>query len=327
MQRILLFAATMVVLATSCDNDLDLTAPWKDIPVVYGIVSPADTAHYIRIEKAYLDPAISALKIARIPDSLYYENAEAALVSIATGERSMLQRIDATLDGYPRENGVFAEDPNILYKIRAIDANLVPGQKYRLEVKRTENKPLVTAEATIVARPVLTIPQAGARLRFNPTGFYRVAWLASSGAAFYDVILYIHYTEYHIADPGNGTQKTEVWKDSGVVTSTGIQVPGIEFYEFLRGEIAQDAALRRILTNIDVQVRAGGVEMYEFQRVQLANSGITSAGGDIPQYSNVSEGVGVFSSSNRVTQVGLTLHDDSRDSLIMGSITKSLNFQ
>jgi hypothetical protein len=95
----------------------------------------------------------------------------------------------------------------------------------------------------------------------------------------------------------------------------------------MRGALVEDGALRRILKTIDVQVRAGGIEMYEFQRVQLANSGITSAGGDIPQYTNLSEGVGVFSSSNRTTQLGLTLHEDSRDSLILGSITKGLNFQ
>jgi hypothetical protein len=185
----------------------------------------------------------------------------------------------------------------------------------------------VTAEATIVSKPIVTIPLAGAKLRFLTSGFFRVSWIEPAGAAFYDVILSIHYDEYHIADPGNMTNKTAVWKASGVVTSTEVQVPGVEFYEFMRGALVEDGALRRILKTIDVQVRAGGIEMYEFQRVQLANSGITSAGGDIPQYTNLSEGVGVFSSSNRTTQLGLTLHEDSRDSLILGSITKGLNFQ
>ena len=64
------------LLLSACSNDFEVTAPWKDIPVVYAILSPQDTAHYIRIEKAFIDPDKSALEIARIPDSLYYpENA------------------------------------------------------------------------------------------------------------------------------------------------------------------------------------------------------------------------------------------------------------
>jgi hypothetical protein len=84
--------------------------------------------------------------------------------------------------------------------------------------------------------------------------------------------------------------------------------------------------MRRIFKGIDLQVRAGGLELYEFQRVQLANTGITSAGGDIPQYTNLSEGVGIFSSSNRHIRTDLELHEASLDSLRTGSLTKHLNF-
>lgn len=50
---------------SACANDFDVTAPWKEIPVVYGILSPQDSAHYIRVEKAFVDPEKSALEIAR----------------------------------------------------------------------------------------------------------------------------------------------------------------------------------------------------------------------------------------------------------------------
>ncbi len=54
-------------LFTACDNELVVTDQWKDIPVVWGFLSKSDTAHYIRVEKAFLDPKISANVIARHP--------------------------------------------------------------------------------------------------------------------------------------------------------------------------------------------------------------------------------------------------------------------
>jgi hypothetical protein len=248
-------------------------------------------------------------------------------VNIATGQRLTLQKVDGADEGYPRNDGVFASSPNILYKVRAEDANLTPGQRYRLEVTRSDQLPVVTAETTIVSRPTINRPQAGDRLRFQNNNFYRVLWSESSGAGFYDVILYFHYNEYHFSNPAEIESKVAVWKVSGVVTGNELEIPGIEFYEFVAATLPVDSELRRIFTGIDIQVRAGGAELYEFQRVQLANAGITSAGGDIPQYTNLSEGVGIFSSSNRHIREDLDLHDESLDSLISGSLTKHLNFQ
>ncbi len=327
MQKNWIPAVTALLILTSCENDLNLTAPWKDIPIIYGVLSPADTAHYIRIEKAFLDPTISALEIARIPDSLYYDEIEAVLINIGTGERLTLQEIDGANDGYPRNDGVFATSPNILYKVSAADANLLPGERYRLEVTRSDQLPVVTAETTIVGRPTINRPQSGDKLRFASNSSYRILWSEATAAAFYDVILYVNYDEYNVADPSNIESKVAGWKVSGVTTNTEFEVPGIEFYKFLSASLESSISLRRIFKGIDIQVRAGGIELYEFQRVQLANTGITSAGGDIPQYTNLSEGVGIFSSSNRFARLNLELHEDSLDSLISGSFTRHLNFQ
>ncbi|HLF62941.1 MAG TPA: DUF4249 family protein [Saprospiraceae bacterium] len=327
MRKIWLPGITVLFLFLACDNELNLTAPWKDIPVIYGVISPADTTHYVRIEKAFLDPAISALEIARIPDSLYYDELEAVFVNLATGQRIALLEVDGADEGYPRQDGVFAESPNILYKVTAADANLIPGQRVRLEVTRSDQLPLVTAETNIVGRPTINRPQADDNLRFQTNGFYRVLWAAASGAAFYDVILYVNYNEYNITDPSDVKSKVVGWKIGGVITGTELEIPGIEFYKFVGASVEVNSDLRRVFKGIDLQVRAGGTELYEFQRVQLANTGITSAGGDIPQYTNLSEGVGIFSSSNRHIRLDLELHEESLDSLISGSFTKQLNFQ
>src|SRR5688572_11948988 len=121
---------TFVAILTACDNELVVTDEWEDISVVWGLLNKSDTAHYIRVEKAFLDPTTSALDIARIPDSLYYENATVSLKRVNTGQVFMLERVNGELEGYPREEGIFAETPNYLYKIKANVINLVIGEKY-----------------------------------------------------------------------------------------------------------------------------------------------------------------------------------------------------
>lgn len=324
MRKIALALGVLAVGMTGCDNTLDLTAPWKDIPVVYGVLSPVDTAQYVRIEKAFLDPQRSALEIARIPDSLYYPALQADLVRVSTSQRIPLTEVDGTDEGYPRQDGVFATVPNILYKTtQAVAA----GERYRLEIVRSDQLPLVTAETTIVGRPTIQSPAPGASLRFENPNFFRVLWIEAPSAAFYDLILFFHYSEFDISDPTEVTDKTAAWKMSGITTATEFQVMGGEFYEFLKAAIPEESTKRRMFQGIDLQVRAGGEELYEFQRVQLANAGITSAGGDVPQYTNLSEGVGIFSSSNRHALLNFQLHPATRDSLINGSVTENLNFQ
>jgi hypothetical protein len=315
------------VLLAGCDNTLDVTAPWKDIPIVYGILSPADTAHYVRIEKAFLDPEVSALEIARIPDSLYYDSLDASIIDISSGTRFQLQEVDGIDEGYVRDEGIFAEVPNILYKVDAKELVLKPSNSYRLEINRSERLPLVTAEIEIVSKATIVRPLPGTDLRFPYQSLFKVIWRPVDNAFFYDASLLIHYDEWTLGDPGSISSHSVQWELARNISADRLEVLGITFYEFLAAELQTDPALRRFLTGIDVLVRSGGQELYEFRRVLLANSGITSLGGDIPQYTNLSEGFGILTSSNTAQTLDLDLHIVSLDSLRNGYITEDLNFQ
>lgn len=322
---VLFFLAAL--LFSSCNNDLSVTAPWKDIPIVYGVLSPLDTAHYIRIEKAFLDPEISALEIARIPDSLYYTNLDASIVDVSVGMRYPLQEVDGNLEGYIRDEGVFAESPNILYKADASDLKLVATNSYRLEINRSERQPLVTAEIEIVSRGAIVRPLPNTSLRFPYESLFKVIWRDADNAFFYDVSLVINYDEWIITDPSSIERMSVEWRLARNISQNDIEVLGITFYEFLAAELDADPALARFLSSVDVYVRSGGKELFEFRRVLRANAGITSVGGDIPQYTNLSEGFGILTSSNTSLSPGFDLHPESRDSLVNGNITDDLNFR
>lgn len=319
-------------LLTSCDNELVVTDNWKDIPVVWGMLSKSDTAHYIRVEKAFLDPDISANIIARIPDSLYYENAVVTLKRIASGQVYTLTRVDGTLEGYPRQPGEFAESPNYLYKIKANLIALVAGDKYEFSLQRDDQSNPVTAQTIILSAAKLRNPSAGTNLLLKPGFPFTFSWNEVADAGLYDLQMRFNYTE---KSPSTGNVYIPLsvkWTiaqgllDPEGSADPGYKMDGAQFYNTLAAEIEVDPDATRIFQSIDILVWCGGDELLQYNTTLGANTGITSTQ-DIPEYTNLSEGRGIFTSRELSNNTGFGLHPQSLDELRNGSITGDLNFQ
>jgi len=72
----LLLSSLLIAGFSNCANDFELTTGATNKPVVYGFLSPTDTATYIRVEKAFVDENTSALELAQRPEELYYDDIE-----------------------------------------------------------------------------------------------------------------------------------------------------------------------------------------------------------------------------------------------------------
>jgi hypothetical protein len=318
-------------LFTACDNELVVTDKWKDIPIVWAFLSKSDTAVYIRVEKAFLDPDISADSIALIADSIYYPNAVVKIKRIASGQEYTLTRVDGNLEGYPREAGAFAQAPNYLYKIKGNIINLVVGDKYQFLLQRNEQSDLVTAETIILPAPVLRNPSPGTNLLFKSNVTFTFSWNEIPDAGIYDLQMRFHYTEKQ--DTGNMyIPKSVQWTIAqGIVdpegsTDPGYKMDGAEFYNSVSANIEVDPNVTRIFQSIDIIVWCGGKELQDYQTITLANTGITSTQ-EIPEYTNLSEGKGIFTSRNVSINMDFGLHNQSLDSLKNGSVTGDLNFE
>lgn len=329
---------SLLLLVTACSTDFEIEAPWQDIPVVYGFLSLQDTAHYLRVEKAFLEKGGDATKVAQIADSLYYDaNVKIQLQRISNNQIFTLQRVNGASEGYPREGGVFAAIPNILYKIKATDIQLKAGEAFRLIINRTENKTPVTAQTTVLGdiKPRESTPVNPINLGYDRSITF--AWDAPLDAKVFDLRLVLRYRE---SVPGNATQfvnKMLTWvladglqrADS---TSTRVTFPakgtfrGEEFYKFLQANLTPVSDRIRKFDTIDLQITGVGGEFVDYLRIAQANTGITSSQ-EVPVYTNLSEGRGIFSSKSTATRAGLTITQTSQDSLIKGIHTRNLNFQ
>jgi len=316
----------------ACDNTFDLIEERKDIPVVYGLISPVDTAQYIRVERAFVDEKISPLELSQNPDLFYYdEDIVVKLVQVSTEEEFVLDRVDGNLEGYIRQDGAFANSPNILYKILNSKLNFVEGQEYRLEIERGDQLPTVTATTSLLKTPKINRPSSGGTIDFSYARETAFQILGNETCFLYNISLEFYYRERDNNVPGSEFEsKSLLWSVAKGIqspdadVSIGHEETGINFYNFLVNNI-DEGNFSRQFEFIDVIVEAGGEEILEYNSIGLANLGITSSQ-EIPTYTNLSEGQGVFSSRTRVVTTGLPLSPRSLDSLSNGNITGRLNF-
>lgn len=323
-----------LLLLAGCTTDFDIEAGGQDIPIVYGFVDLRDTAHYLRVERAFLTGEETAADVAQRVDSLYYgESISVQLEKVSTGEIFPLARVNGDQEGYPRTAGPFVQAPNILYKIRATDIDLQGGETIRLLIDRGRNLPVVSAETTVLfpIELVDNLPADPLSLG-NYLSTRRIAWRTEPEAEIFDLRMLIHYRESVAGNPDVMEDKILEWvlspsflrEDNSVQVNYTFQVEA--FFQFIGGSLQPLESGSRQFVDLDIQVTGGGTEFVDLITIAQANVGITSGSDDIPVYTNISEGRGIFASRTGALRTGITLNSVSLDSLQNGVYTKDLGF-
>lgn len=336
MRKISFLVLPLFFFCAACSTDFDLEAEWRDIPIVYGFLSFNDTAHYVRVEKAFLPEGGDARDVAQIADSLYYgDNVTVQLQNLETGNTVTLQKVDGALEGYPREDGPFATTPNYLYKVKAGPAGISPGDGMKLIINRGDDLPEVTAETKMLEAITLLSNGAGpvSPIRFGDySGVTNVSWNAGPTAKIFDLRLIIHYREANAANPQNLVPKQLEWiltQELKRPTTSERQTYAINneaLYIFLKNNIPVDPGAIRVFDYVDIKIAGAGQELVDLIDILRINAGITSSQ-SIPKYTNISEGLGIFTSRATVLRPNLSLDGVALDTLRLGIHTKNLNFQ
>ncbi|TVQ43139.1 MAG: DUF4249 family protein [Saprospirales bacterium] len=309
----------------SCSNDFDLFTEREVIPVVYGLLSTADTIQYIRIERAFLDKNKSAFLVAGEPDSIYFDDIRVILTDPITNEEFELERVNLADKGLIRDEGFFPADPNYVYSIHSEIINLKGGEFYVLKVFK-EDELLARSDARVIPDLILRSP-TNVQNSINLQGAFRrtIRWDQAPGAEFYNLRFFIRYDERNAENGGDFEPKMVVWNIASRTDNNTIRISGDEFLEFLGNAIDENPGVLRRFRAIDIRIDAGGEELANYVNVALANTGIT-ASQEVPIYTNIEGGLGVFSSINYLEAPDFILTSEALDSLINGRFTANLNF-
>jgi hypothetical protein len=329
-------------LCYACSNDFEVTAPWDEVPVVYAIISPQDTATYIRVEKAFLSPERSALEVAKIADSLYYpENAIEVFLERdgAPNTRVKLTRVDGVAEGIVRAEGIFASQPNWLYKYKSNTGQFIEdGKRYKLTIKRADGGIDITAVTTVPGKITMTKPNESQTIdivNFLPGPPTEIRWSCDENATLCNIDFIIRFRE---VDPTNGVildRKELKYAGGRNILSTqnslgnwrgSYALSGTTFYNFLRANIDSTVNVWRYFEKSTIIIEGGGKEINAALEAAQANAGVTGAE-IINSYSNISEGFGIFTGKSRRVYDNLLIGSITVDSMDNNIITRKLNFK
>ena len=171
--RNVLFLFLSIFVLLGCDNDLDVAADWKEVPVIYGLLDPATPVNYVRINRAYLNSDGDAIRYAGVSDSIQFEDLVVKLVEFKNGIETnsiTLEKVNGDTIDLQKEEGVFSSTPNILYRTfhKILATDLYDTYSYELVVVSEKSGKIYRAKTETVGALFLVTPRLQ---RDNPSIF------------------------------------------------------------------------------------------------------------------------------------------------------------
>jgi len=324
-----LAAISAVFSMISCNNDLDITADYKEIGVIYGLLNTSEAIHEVRIQKAFLGDG-DATVMAQVPDSTYYPDIlTVKMERIKNGSVLQTFYLNRTI-GPDKEPGAFPTSPNILYQT---SEKLFGDSEYKITVTNNETGYEMWSSSPLVDTVKIIKPSVTSSQIINWYGLFplNIEYAVNSKAEVYNLIIRFKFTEESIST-GQITSKyidwnyaTEYVPDPSLISSISYSIDnGDNFYKFVSQKLNPDNTVVRHAGTLDFIVSAGAEVLANYISI---NSATTSVLTSIPQYTNVNNGLGIFSSRFVTTSPNKPMGGASIDSLKNGQYTYDLGFQ
>ncbi len=325
MRTFLLFVS-LSLLFFSCETDFETNAEWKDITVVYGLLDQRDSLQYIKINKAFLGEG-DAMMFAQEYDSVNYPFPLKVWLEEWDENGTKLQTIEfdtATTYKPDDPDAVFSTGAQTIYKggpsdyyeIRYIvqPPNDTIGYEtiwlndkstYKLFIQYPDSSKLITSETYLVKDFDITKP-VGTSLSFepNPSATTTFSWQKApndeDNKFKYELKVIFNYQELTydnqlhdtslILISGEGTLQQGVfsyyYKDNNFFTTCNNTIP----YEdpAVEGNIKE-----RYTGKVEIIIYSAAGEFNLFMNVYEPSTSIVQ---EKPPYTNIENGIGIFSS-------------------------------
>ncbi|MBK6776194.1 MAG: hypothetical protein IPG74_10270 [Flavobacteriales bacterium] len=348
MKRTAFTMSLLALLAWNCSTEIDVNAPYKEIPIVYATLSitkpdglTPETTHYVKINRAFQGEG-NALVYAAIPDSNEYSGEQLDTARVEEWDGNNLVQVfmlrDTTVED--RLPGTFHyPDQKVYY----FNATLNQDHQYRFGAVA---KGVAISARTEIVNDFALSSNLSAPTSFRPNfvssfGYqnYELKWYKDSDGRRYEA----YYTFYYIEVRGGVSDTISFTRFLGSVVAEGnngselsVVMVGEDFYRTI-GELVPeaDAGLdRREFLGITFHWAVANDDFHTFLLLGAPVTGIVE---DRPDFTNVTNGYGIFVSryferapGNISTIVPSEeyrlLKDESLDELAFGQYTGGRGF-
>ncbi|MDC3336936.1 DUF4249 family protein [Flavobacteriales bacterium] len=308
--RVLLILMVVTLIFVTCSTDFELNVP-EETTIVYGIIDQAADTQWIKVNKSFLGDG-NNYDYAAINDCTEYNNISVTVEENNSGMTWLLNEKYVPVDN---NSGIYYTDSQKVYYF--IPDSLDKTSTYTVKVQFDDNRPVVESTTSLIGTfdfATLFKYQLISGVEFeNGTGLsnsnyvdnFKIEWSLGKDAKRYDLNLRFHYVE-HYTSGGSADKYIDWYQGSQEASSaSGIGqldrvVNGELFYEYL-GNLDQlkdvSNVEKRVAGNIEFMLIASHEELSTFIEINEPVSGIVT---ERPTYTNITNGIGIFSASARV---------------------------
>jgi hypothetical protein len=311
----------LTILFTFCNNELDVFDDWKDNTIVYGLLNASDSQQVIRVSKSFLGEG-NAYNMAQIHDSIYYNKP----ITVKIEEwlnGNLVKTISLHKDSsIARDSGVFEYQKNYYFVTNEVlnaDAQYklniqIDGKTVSSETKMINSFSLINVPAAISFTSTslkfsIKTPANARLIQPNLRFFYYEITATDTTKHFFDIKLPIYTT--------NTIDGNEI---------ISIEYPSIKFFDAVKNHVKENSqVIKRVPAQGSIQIitYAGSNDLYAYMQVSAPSTGLSM---DKPSYTNIVNGLGLFTSRYTKREIPKSLAQRTIDSLAMGIYTKHLKF-
>ena len=340
-KRIIYFLFLTTVLFSACSTDLDVIGNYKETLVVYGLLDQSQSKQYIKINKAFLG-AGNSIEYAQIKDSTQFFNS----LSVKIRRSSDGMEFPLTPDNsIIKDPGTFyaPDQDNVIYSFVSRPDNVTnylpnttPGGSqinYDLIVKSNETGTEVTSQTSLISDATITAPSVVSAIStfgivtVNNT-YFNISWNTGKNARLYQAIIRFNYIDSTLI--GNDTNHldwvfpTQTTQGLAGNESMTEQFKGQAFLQFVGNQLGtKPLPVARRALKTEIILVAGSDDLHTFIEVNAPSTGIVQ---EKPEFTNINNGLGIFSSRYNKAPFGKNLSATTLDSLACGQYTKTLKF-
>ncbi len=313
-----LLSGGLLGLLASCDNELDINADYEEIAVVYGLLDPKLDTQWVRIERGWLGTMPASASFDQ-PDSLYYASLTAELIEYDASNVEVA-RVPLIRDENARQrndNGPFTQNAYRIYRTDG-SFSINPRNSYEVRIEREGIEPIVRSTTGIILaentsgageedvldiRTPRRIPNSPQPPTFNGDFFEWEANTGYSAEGFYE----FHYTELDLTTREK-TQKFFVKEFGKIISEERNNRYEYRFntlYADIANNIEENDNVVRFFRRLKFKVTVADRTLDTYVELNVPTTSIIQSR---PEFTNIENGIGIFSSrtSAQIDSIVLT---------------------
>ena len=335
-RNIILYSLILFVGFTSCSKkDFSVNGDYEDVTIVYALLNPDDTVHYIEIYKSFLTEGNAYDAAKDINNYSYIDSIEVTLEEYHNEVLLRTVTFDTTTS-IPKDSGVFASPLQVLYTGK-IDLNR--NYTYKIVVRNKYSQKITTATTPLVGTLTLGYPLYYVNRRNSITFLprqQRLEYAVGLNIALCQASYYYYYTEVY--KNGERKQCSPIIWNLGESKIQYLTYYGETLFSKIKDGVKENEEVYyRLTDSVVLHINSVANDYYLYMLTISASTGLNQ---ERLEYTNMKsyewkDGVleenknalGVFSSRGMHSWKFEELSDMSNDSLLYGRYTRHLKFR